>query len=288
MNAPLPLVGIVVLNYNGRQCLARCLRSLELLGYPSFFVVVVDNASQDDSLFQAKRQFPQYTFLSNAKNKGFAGGMNVGLRAVFDRGADWVWILNNDAWVEVSTLTRLLEAAGCFPRAGLLSPVIIDPQTKKLWFGKGRLERFRMRAIHTLPSTQETRQVAYESEFLTGCALLIKKEVFQRVGVLDERFFLYYEDADFSLRARAAGFQVLVAPQARVWHSEQSEHNPKKLYFLVLSGLLFFQKHQNAWQKPYFWLYGKIRRIKNILDMMRGRDEAREVRRAYDDFDHDY
>lgn len=286
MSTSSPLVGIIVLNYNGRDCLHRSLASLRRLRYRNFFVVVVDNGSQDDSLQSAKEAFPEFSYCENKENLGFAAGMNIGLREVFVvRQAEWAWLFNNDAIAQEDALTRLIEVASEERNVGLLSPVIFDTE-EKLWFGRGRIDTLRMRAVHEVPSVEEWRKASYPSGFLTGCALLIKKEVFEKVGPLDLRFFLYYEDVDYSIRSQDAGFRTLVVPSARVRHQEQSRKNPQKLYHLVLSGLLFFHKHASWWQKPYFLLYGTIRRIKNAVDIMRGRDDALVVRRAYHDFYH--
>jgi len=288
MTTTFPLVGIVVLNFNGRDCLPRCLQSLQSLRYPHFFVVVVDNASKDDSFVTAQKQFPQWTYILSHENKGFATGMNVGMRAAFERGADFVWLFNNDAWAEADSLGLLMAVASQNEQVGLLSPYVFDAETKRLWFGKGRIDFLCMRALHEVPSPQEQAAQWHRSKFLTGCALLVKKVVFERVGGLDERFFLYYEDADLSLRTWKQGFQVLVVPQALVWHGEQSKANPQKLYYLVLSGLLFFEKHATFWQKPYFLVYTTLRRLKNVFDGARGKAEAPVVRRAYADFYHDH
>jgi GT2 family glycosyltransferase len=250
-------------------------------------VVVVDNASSDHSLEQAQEHFPHYTFIHNEINKGFAGGMNTGMRFALNQGAELLWLFNNDATALPETLTTLVEVARTSPVLGLLSPRIFNRQTEAIWFAKGRIDAFRMRAIHQTPSFKEGQKSWYDSDFVTGCALLIRRKVVESIGFLDERFFLYYEDADYSLRAQKNGFRVGVVPQARVYHSEQSQANPQKLYYLVLSGLLFFEKHASVWQKPYFLIYGTIRRIKNMFDRMRGRAGAQTVYRAYQEFYHD-
>lgn len=284
MNTSLPKVGIIVLNYNGQACLLRCLDSLLRLCYQNFFIVVVDNASEDDSFLSAKEHFPHVLFIANKTNIGFAAGMNMGISAALEKGAQYVWLLNNDAVVESDTLSFLIDAAQECPKAGLLSPYIFNASTGILWFGKGIISFFRMRAVHVLPRKREQALRWHESGFLTGCALLIKKEVFSAIGVLDEVFFLYYEDADFSIRARARGFMTIAVPKSRVFHAEQSEKNIKKLYYLVLSGLLFFEKHANPFFRLYFILYGTMRRLKNAIDVARGKKEALVVRQALNDF----
>ncbi len=278
-----PRVGIIVLNYNGASCLEPCLRSLRALRYSNFFVLVVDNDSRDGSCENAQRLFPEFSVVRNQQNLGFAAGMNVGIKEALNRGASMLWLLNNDAQVTPESLSLLIERG---QRGGLLSPIIREA-SGRLWFEKGVISFLRMRATHVTVTKRERVAEAYESEFLTGCALLIKKEVVDAIGYLDERFFLYYEDADYSLRARKAGFLILVIPGAEVYHTEQSRFNSEKLYHLVLSGLLFFHKQATFWQKPYLALYGTMRRAKNNLDVLRHRKGAEAVRRAYYHFSHD-
>lgn len=280
-----PKVGIVVLNYNGADCLTACLSSLDRLEYDDKEIIVVDNGSSDDSFSQAEALFPHFTFIRNGKNEGFAKGMNIGMRRAFLHGARWCLLFNYDAEIDVQALSFLRVAAQKHPRAGLLSPAIYKKGSDLLWFGKGRIEFLRMRAIHREPSRKELASESYQSGFLSGCALFIKKELVHAIGFLDERFFLYYEDADYSLRATQAGFDCLVVPQARVWHSEESNNNPKKTYFLVYSGLLFFQKHTPFLLRPYMVLYATIRRAKNFIDRIFWRSRAvEEVHRAYEKF----
>lgn len=275
-----PTVAILVLNYNGRSCLLETLQSLADLRYEAKQVWVIDNASDDGSLELAQERFPDFKYLPLSRNYGFAGGMNRGLKAASLQGADFFWLFNYDARAEEGALEALILAASEYPQAGLLSPGIMTDQGE-IWFGGGSIDFFRMRTKHHFAFRQD---IPYSTEFLTGCALLIRKEAFEKAGFLDEKFFLYYEDADYSLRAKRAGFELLLVPEARVVHSEESRRNPAKTYHLVLSGLIFFQKHAKGFFRLYQGLYVTIRRIKNHLDVRLGRDQAQSVRQAYDDF----
>lgn len=284
-----PKVAIIVLNYNGKDCLPLCLESLRKLTYPNWEIIVVDNGSSDGSLQVAEKAFPECHFVRNAENLGFAKGMNVGMRTALARQADWFWLVNYDAIADSRALDHLMTTAEKHPRAGLLSPVIYDASTQAVWFAKGRRDFLRMRTVHSNPTKEEFASDAYASEFLTGCALLVKKQLVETIGFLDERFFLYYEDADYSLRAARAGFACLVVPQARVWHSEKSQSNPQKIYFLVYSGLLFFEKHASFLWRLYFFVYVTIRRVKNLLDVARSKGSAAlEAQRAYKHFFHEH
>lgn len=283
-----PKVGIIVLNYNGKNCLSVCLESLNRLEYSNREIIIVDNCSSDDSFLTAERMFPRHIFTRNTKNEGFAKGMNIGIRLALARGAEWCWLVNYDTETDPAALTQLIAAAQKHPEAGLLSPALYEKESLLPWFAKGEIDFFRMRAIHSQPSREESSSESYRSEFLTGCALLIKKELIEAIGFLDERFFLYYEDADYSLRATQAGFTCLVVPRASVWHSEESRLRSGKTYFLVYSGLLFFEKYASFLSRPYFFAYVTIRRVKNRLNLMwKKTSDALETKRAYEDYFHE-
>jgi GT2 family glycosyltransferase len=161
------------------------------------------------------------------------------------------------------------------------SPLIVDQQDKP-WFCGGKIDYLRMRTVHnkSCPKAEDP----YTTGFLTGCALLIKSSVFREVGLLDERFFLYYEDADFCQRVIRSGRKLWVVPRALVWHEEKSKENPKKLYYLVHYGMLFFALHTPFYLRGYLIVYVTIRRVINRLKLILGVPEASIVRQAYADY----
>jgi len=284
-----PKVVIIVLNYNGEDCLLSCLRSLENSAYINKEVIVIDNGSSDNSFVQAKRVFPQFIFIENKKNEGFSRGMNIGLKEALLREAEYCLLFNYDAEIDIQALSILVSIGNKYPSAGLLSPTIYQDRNKNIWFEKGKVLFSRMRAVHIQASLNEKQREAYESDFLTGCSLFIKRELIEKIGFLDEKFFLYYEDVDYSFRARKAGFDLLVVPEAKVYHSEQSKQNPLKTYFLVLSGLLFFQKHTPLFIRPYMAIYVTMRRVKNSIERrFFPTNTSQEVSRAYKDFFHEH
>jgi GT2 family glycosyltransferase len=177
----------------------------------------------------------------------------------------------------------LVEAAEKIPTCGAISPMIMTGDGKNVWFSGGKIDWFSMRASHSSPTT---RASLYQTEYLSGCALLIKKKVFEKIGLLDERFFLYYEDVDFSFRTKRAGFSLFVLPQEKVFHQEQSNNeNPKKLYWLVLSALIFFKEHGTIIHKIWYFFFMPIRKIKNFLNLKFSKDANTVfVKQAYKDF----
>ncbi len=278
-----PEIFIVILNYNGQSFLLKCLASVFKNDYPNFEVVVVDNNSKDGSFEAAKKSFSKAHFIRNEENIGFAAGNNIGIRFALERMADYVLLLNNDTEVEKDFLRKLTETGEKNKEAGILSPIIFNGNNKKVWFSGGKINWLKMKAVHENSiRTEDT----YGTEFVSGCAMLIKKEVFKKIGLLDEDFFLYWEDVDFSIRAKRAGHKNMVVSGSWVYHFEKSAQNIKnKTYWLVVSGLIFFRKNTPAMLRLWIAAYILIRNIKNKLDLIFRRNElAPTVQKAYQDF----
>lgn len=278
-----PKIFIVVLNYNGKSVIKNCLASVFKVDCPNFEVIVVDNNSTDGSFEFAKANFSKAHFIKNEENLGYAAGNNVGIRFALERMADYVLLLNNDTEADPNFLARLIEVAEKEKRSGILGPVIFKDSDKSIWFSGGKIKWLAMKTMHSQKA--ETRD-AYPSEIISGCAMLVRAGVFKTIGLLDEDFFLYWEDADFSVRARRAGFKNLVVAKSWVYHHERSESNKKqKTYWLVISGLIFFQKNAPFFIRPWIKIYTALRKIKNGLDLKLNRNElAGTVNRAYQDF----
>ena len=278
--AEYPRVAILVLNYNGADCLPRCLQSLRALKYPQYHVVVIDNGSEDGSFEEAKQNFPECHYLAKESNAGFAAGMNTGIIYAEQKGYDLVWLLNYDAEVLPDTLTALVEAYTNDPSREALSPVIQNPD-QSIWFAGGHVNYFRMRTEHTQNILHNT---PYQTRFLTGCAPLFTTALLQELKGFDERFFLYYEDADLSCRILGTGRSLWVVPEARVIHAEKSNASQKKVYYLVYSGLLFFALHTPPQFRLYMVGYVTIRRLVNRIKLYFSRSSAAFVSQAYADY----
>jgi len=278
-----PKVFIIILNYNGKDFIQKCLASVFKLDYPNFEVAVVDNNSTDGYFEAVKINFSKAHFIKNEANLGFSAGNNAGIRFALERMADYVLLLNQDTEVEKDFLGKLIEVAEADEKIGLVSPVIFNGRNKQIWFSGGKIKWLKMRAQHIATAASKD---FYETEIISGCVLLIKKAVFKEIGLLDEDFFLYYEDVDFSLRAKKAGFKRMVATGSRVYHFEKSEQEKKnKTYWLVVSGLIFFQKNTPAPLRPWIKIYTFFRRTKNWMDVIFKRNELAEtVQKAYQDF----
>lgn len=279
-------VFVVIVNYNGGRLLNRALKSVYALRTDHVEVVIVDNASRDGSLEMCRKSFSRAHTICNTENVGFSSAANIGIRFSLEHNATHILLLNPDAYIAADILTHLLAAMRDDEHIGIASPVIFKGKTKKIWFSGGRVSFMRFRATHNDGMYQVGMKCPYNTQYITGCALFAKKEVFKDVGLFDERYFLYYEDADLSLRAHHKGFLCTIVPQAHAWHDEVSEdENQKKIYWLVLNGLRFFQVHTPFFIKPWFYLHLFLRRLKNILQMKIAPNETQKmISQAFHDY----
>lgn len=212
---------VIVLNWNLPWDTIACVRSLQRGLLAGSAVIIVDNASSDDSLRQFGEVFgDQVMVVALESNRGFAGGMNAGIEAALQAGAGSVLLLNNDTIADADMIPRLREAAVSLPRAGILGPAIYYYDAPaRLWQAGTRRS-----ALLPVPvnlggaALRRARGRPLRVDAVTGCAMLVRREVFSRIGPLDSRYAMYYEDADFCYRARGAGFEIWCVPRARMWH----------------------------------------------------------------------
>ena len=243
---------IVVLNWNGLEdtrALLKCLRACRAPEGWSSAVLVVDNGSSDGSVTALEQEFPEVSVLALPENRRFAGGNNAGLKDALDRGADAVMLLNNDTEADPALCERLLLALEQDPDAGAAAPLIyFAPPSQLIWYAGGRcVPEFGFTAHRGLRTRDDGHYREVErTGYLTGCCLLATRSAWERVGLLDERYFIYGEDADWCLRARAAGFELLFVPTARLWHKVSSTTGAAsyfKIYQRSRANLELFSRH---------------------------------------------
>lgn len=241
-----PLVHIIVLCWNGWDDTRECLESLRLVTYPRACVVVVDNGSTDGTPGRVASDFPEVDLVCNGRNLGFAEGNNVGIRRALDLGADYVTLLNNDTVVEAGFLEPLVHALRD-PTVGAVSPEIrYHDRPDSAWFSGGAIDWRTGWAYHT-PKDHSRGAQPVETPILTGCCVVVARDVLLRVGQLDERFFLIYEDTDWSVRATRAGYRAVVVPDSRILHKVSASFRRDMptlgTFYFTRNGLLFISKH---------------------------------------------
>lgn len=249
VDGPPPLVYVLLLNWNDAENTLACLHSIHELDYPSFRVVVVDNGSIDGSDQAIRQAFPQIDLLSNDRNLGFAGGANVGLEYARRQGAAYVLLINNDTILDSRLLTELVTFAEGHPQAGLIAPKIYfhhDPTL--VWAAGAWLARFppRVKMIGWGERDHPRFDVLRQVDYITGCALLIRREVMDSVGLFDPIYWpIYHEDYDYCARVIKAGWQIWYVPAARMWHKDsQSQRTPATKAFNLGKNIVpFYLRH---------------------------------------------
>jgi GT2 family glycosyltransferase len=210
-------LGVIVLNWNGKDVTPRCLDSLLASACPADRIVVVDNASTDGSADLVRGAFPQVVLIVNDSNLGFAEGNNVGIRYLLERAFDLVLLLNNDAVLDAQALCELKRAAEAQPAAAYGATIYELATPGALWYGGGRIDQLTLDARHeTAP--ERARGAFRPTDFITGCCLMFRADALRTVGLLDRDFFAYYEDVDWCQRATAAGHRLVYVPAAVVHH----------------------------------------------------------------------
>ncbi len=274
----------IIVNYNSGADLIKCVESILYSDNITPYIVIVDNASRDGSLEECKTRFPKFTYIYNTHNIGFAAGANIGTRYALERSAKTITFCNPDAIIDKKCADILISAVSA-KKADIVSPIIYKYNSSEHWFSGGKISFFKMRTIHKHFSKKQLSKSLISTNYITGCVMTVSASVFQKISLFDENFFLYYEDADFSLRARNAGFTLRIIPSAKAYHKELSEQtNPQKTYFLVLSGLKFFNKHAHGLNRLWFHIHLKLRKLKNNFDYKKNKPLSQQVHKAYTDF----
>jgi GT2 family glycosyltransferase len=274
----------IVLNWNNHSDTRECIESIRISSYPITQIVLVDNASDDGSIGQLQRDYaqdPALHIIRNEANYGFARGVNVGIRYALARGAEFVFLLNNDAVIDRRCIQVLVASLEANPVAGIAGPrVFYHADPDRVWQGSGYFNLIKSGIVNPeknrlQTSSDEGIQGIQKASFLTGCAMLVRSRIFEKVGLFDEDFFFYDEDVDFCLRAARAGFELLYVPQAKSWHKirdvAKDRSSPFVMYHLARSHLLVLRKNFSKAYSAYgllvhLLLYTPYR----MLQIMRG------------------
>ena len=278
-------VSIIVLHYSKKDLTAKCLESVKKLDKKDIDLqTIVVNNNPKENLGSLKKRFKKFDFTKTSRNLGYAGGNNFGIKKALNEGADFIFLLNNDTTLDKNCLIQLVKVATLIDQSGILGPRIYfapgyefhqdrySPlqRGKVIWYAGGKIDWKNVLAAHRgVDQVNKGRfNKVQETDFVTGCAIFIKKEVFEKIGLLNSDYFLYLEDNDLCQRARRAGFRVLYVPEAIVWHANAGSSE--------VGGTLhdyYFTRNRMLFGMKYAPLRAKIALIKESLRLLR---EGRE------------
>ncbi len=207
-------ISIILVQYNNSSDVVKCLESIKPSDYQNLDIVVVDNASTQDHVENIRKySLNKFPTIISPENLGYSGGNNLGIKYALNHDADYVLILNPDTTIETDTISEMVKVAGGNNNVGIVGPVIDEGDRRKVY--GGRIEWLRPELEHI---TNFSRPLKNADLFLTGACILVKREVFEKVGLFDERYFLYFEDADLCWRAQRAGYSLVLAKKALMHH----------------------------------------------------------------------
>ncbi|MDP6923086.1 MAG: glycosyltransferase family 2 protein [Lutibacter sp.] len=260
-------IAIIVLNWNTYQLTFRCLQQLARIDYHPYEIILVDNASQDGSGPRLAADFPQCRYVQNSTNLGFTGGNNQALAALQGQ-ADYLMLLNSDTEVSPDFLAPLLARLEADPTLAAVQPLILEQgKRKRIWNAGGDFH-----AMFGLPLTRhkgrkpEQVQIAPFTDWITGCCILVRSTILEEIGPLDDAFFAYFEDVDWSLRMRAQGHRLGVVPESIIYHhaagSAKQNHDrtegslPAFSHYLNIRNHLYLLRKHPGWiNRPGAWAY---------------------------------
>ncbi|WP_293351127.1 glycosyltransferase family 2 protein [Phenylobacterium sp.] len=264
-----PRIAVVMVNWNGWQDTLTGYESLAKSTYPAWELIVVENGSTDDSVTRLRGDRPRFHLVESPTNLGFAGACNVAVQAARERGADYVYFLNNDAAAEAGTLDTLAATSKSLDDAAVLGSVIRFSDDRSLQFWGSRQSKDGL-PIWTPPSEERFAEAPalIESDFIMGASLFVPMPILDSVGPFDDRFFLNYEETDWCYRARAAGHRCLVVKDALVVHQGGATigppQGPMQIYFMRRNVLLLAEKHCTP--RQYARLY--VRQVLSIFSRL--------------------
>lgn len=270
-------VFVILVNYNGLNDTLECIKSILSTQFKEITIVVVDNASTEDETIEIKEKYPDVVTLRSEINGGFSAGNNIGIKYALEHGAAYIMLLNNDTVIAPDMISLLLD--GCNENTITVPKMYYYWDQEKIWYGGGEINKWTGNAVHCCLNQKQEQQSRRLCTFATGCCMMVKADIFARVGLLDESYFMYFEDVDFCIRILSAGIRILYVPEARLWHkvgsSSGGEMSPFNAYYCTRNRLNLIRNNRRFFHWTAYW-YSLITRY---IRMIQSKDKI--VKKAF-------
>jgi GT2 family glycosyltransferase len=263
---------VIVVNYKLKDDTIACLQSLLVSGCPISKIIVVDNASHDGSIETFKEKFgPELKIIEAEDNRGYPHALNIGIPVALSMGADFVLLMNNDVIVDKNYYIELQLASKNNPKYKLFSPMILYfGAPNKIWFMGAKAIPGTMIGVRSFRGRVDSGKfpLLMDIDFVHGCTMMVHKDVFEQIGQFDDEQLIYGDDADFSWRAKLAGFKMAAVPAAKMWHKiseTMGRQKPKTVYLRTRNTILFYKRYGNNFQLIIMFIFTFFRSIIHIL-----------------------
>ena len=257
----LPHIVAVILNTNRCEDTLACLQSLRETAYQNLTVLVLDNSSTDGSVEAVSACFPEVKIIRLEQNLGYAGNNNVGIKAALELEADWVLVLNEDTILDSNCLSLLAEAGESSPDTGIVGPLVYHFDEPQVIQSAGGLMNGRWQLTQLGMNEPDRGQYSglRAVHFISGCAIMVRRQAIEQNGGLDDRFFYYWEETDWCLRILKSGWKIIHVPQAKLWHKgvqRDYKPSPNITYYWTRNWFLLLSKHKAPLSaRLYVWTY---------------------------------
>lgn len=257
------MILVVIVNYHSQPLVCACLDQLKGLQRKDLAYFVVDNSERPD-MEAIRSRHPDARLHRPKTNLGFAGGCNLGLRYAMKKKCDYALLLNPDVIIGNDFIAPLVEALESQPTAGMAGPVIFEnTAARRLWQGAGRMIWCLGGPVHRGRRPPQERR-PMEVPFLSGCAMMVRVEALERTGLMDESYFLYFEDTDFCLRFISSGWKVLLVPESKILHAQSStigRNSPMQVYCLSRNRIWLVRRWASGFSSPLFLIFNLMVKI---------------------------
>jgi GT2 family glycosyltransferase len=265
-------IAIVLVDYNGVLDTIECINSV-MQSSISIQIVVVDNSSKENDANIIKSQFSNVKVFRSEKNLGFAGANNIGIKWALENDFKYIGLLNNDTVVQKNTFKILLEYAN---KKTVVAPFMYyESAPKDLWFGGGRLNKFKGNPVHL----KKERNVPFYCTFITGCCFVAHRDIWESCGLLDESYFMYHEDTDYSIRLLQGGYKIEIVPESKIYHkvgkSSGGKESAFSIYYNTRNRFLVLKKYKSFFYATAFPFTFFSRIVRMLLLMTQNRKEWR-------------
>lgn len=275
-------IGVVILNHNGKFLAEACIQSVIASSYKNHEIILVDNASTDDSVVYLREQYPDIYFVENTENVGVAAGRNSGFRIAVARGHNYILSLDNDARIAPTMMAALVTIAESDPKIGILGPKTYDAEHNNLLQCTGGRITYTQNVCAERGAGEEDRgqyEQMGEVDYFPGCGFMARREVFERLNFVDESFYGYgHEDTDFGVRARQVGYRIVYVPAAVMWHQGSAtigSYTPRKKYLEAVNSVYFVRKHGTLQNRIKYGFYAGLGLVYAlVVQSLRGNHKA--------------
>lgn len=266
-----PKVFIIILNYNSINDTIGCIKSLKNIDYSNYEIVVVDNSETIEYYNLLKDKFNEYKIIRANENLGYANGNNIGIKYALDNGADYICVLNNDVVVQRDFLSKIVKVLDENQDVGIAGPCICEYNDRsKVQCAGANI------SLYTGLTKRIGKGTLYDSnnkeatvvDFLGGACFICKREIFDKIGLIPENYFLFFEETEFCIKAQKLGYKLLCIYESKVYHkgsSTISKFGGLSYYFLNRNRVVFIKRNSNIIQKAVFSIYVFIEAIGRMI-----------------------